>query len=681
MKISNLFTVLSLLIFTAVISCKTDAVKEEEAKELTSGLRLENMDTLVKPGNDFMAFVNGTWIKNTEIPADKSSYGAAYMLYEGSQEDVKKIIEESSEGTFAEGSDEQKVGDLYNSYMDMEKRNQVGVAPLKDEFAKVDNISSYEDLASYFAHANKVGYSVPLALFIYQDLKNPTVITVYTEQSGLGLPDREYYLKEDDRSNEIKAKYVEHIKNMFDLAGLEDGDKSAQAVMDLETRLAEKHYEKERVRDLVALYNMFPVDTLSNIMPSFSWNTFLSDAGLSDQEKLGVLMLDYHKALDQIITSTDLDTWKTYLKWGVIHANGSRLNEAMDKENFAFYGKELYGVEEQRPMWRRGVSIVNSTLGEVVGKVYVKRHFPPEAKERMEKLVSNLLDAYDESIRELDWMSDTTKKEALDKLSKFTAKIGYPNKWKDYDVEIKGDDLFGNLKRAQIMEYNRELDKLGKPVDREEWGLTPQTVNAYYRGTLNEIVFPAAILQPPFFDMNADDAVNYGAIGSVIGHEIGHGFDDKGSTFDGDGAMRNWWTDEDRTEFDNRTKDLVAQYDAYEVLPGLNVNGEFTLGENIGDLGGLSIAMKAYKKSLNGQEAPVMDGFTGEQRVFIGFAQAFMNKSREEALRVQVNTDPHSPNDFRVNGVVRNIPEFYTAFSVQETDSLYLPSEERVKIW
>ena len=468
---------------------------------------------------------------------------------------------------------------------------------------------------------------------------------------------------------------------MFGLAGLENGDQSAQTIMALETRIAEKHLEKEKVRDLVALYNMFPVDTLSNIMPSFNWSTFLSEAGLSDQKQLGVLMLDYTKALDQIITSTDLDTWKTYLKWGVIHANGSRLNEDIDKENFAFYAKELYGVPEQRERWRRGVSVVNQTLGEVVGKVYVKRHFPPEAKERMEKLVDNLLDAYDESIQELDWMSEATKKEALDKLSKFTAKIGYPNKWKEYNVVIKSDDLYGNMKRAKIMEYERDLAKLGKPVDREEWGMNPQTINAYYRGTLNEIVFPAAILQPPFFDMNADDAVNYGAIGAIIGHEIGHSFDDKGSTFDGDGAMRNWWTDEDREEFENRTKELVAQYDAYEVLPGVNVNGEFTLGENIGDLGGLSIAMKAYKKSLDGQEAPVMDGFTGEQRVFIGFAQAFLNKSRDEALRVQVNTDPHSPNDFRVNGSVRNVPEFYTAFNVQEGDSLYLTPEERVKIW
>jgi putative endopeptidase len=393
------------------------------------------------------------------------------------------------------------------------------------------------------------------------------------------------------------------------------------------------------------------------------------------------LMLDYTKALDNIITSTDIDVWKTYLKWGILNENASRLSQAMGDQNFNFYSKELRGTPEQRPLWRRGVSTVNGTLGEVVGKVYVKKHFPPEAKERMETLVANLLKAYEQSIQELDWMSAETKKEALDKLGKFTPKIGYPDKWKSYDIDIAADDLFGNLQRATLMEYNRELAKLGQPIDKTEWGMTPQTVNAYYNATLNEIVFPAAILQPPFFDLNAEDAVNYGSIGAVIGHEIGHGFDDSGSTFDGDGVMRNWWTEEDKEEFKKRTSELVAQYDAFEALPDLNVNGKFTLGENIGDLGGLTIALKAYKIALNGKESPVMDGFTGEQRVFIGYAQSWRSKSRDEALRVQINTDPHSPATFRVNGVVRNIPEFYTAFNVQESDSLYLATDKRVKIW
>lgn len=662
----------------AFVSCKSDA---KEEKELTSGVLTQYMDTLVNPGDNFTAYVNGNWVKNTPIPDDKAFYGVSYIVYEEAEENVKKIIEESSEGDFEAGSDEQKVGDLYTSYTNMEKRNDIGVAPLKPEFEKIDAIAGYDDLARYFAYANKVGVNVPLGLFVYQDFKDPTIYTIYTWQSGLGLPDREYYLKDDERSQEIRAKYVEHIEKMFDLAGLPEGNEAAKTVMDLETALAEKHMEKEKTRDLVSLYNMFPVDTLGAIMPEFNWTAFLEEAGMAEQQKLGVLMLDYTKALDGIITSNGLDTWKTYLKWGVIDANASRLNEAMDNQNWEFYSKELRGTKEQRPLWRRGVGTVNGTLGEVVGKVYVKKHFPPEAKERMETLVANLLKAYEASINELDWMSEDTKKEALDKLSKFTAKIGYPNKWKEYDFEIKADDLFGNLQRSQIYEYNRELAKLGQPIDREEWGMNPQTVNAYYRATLNEIVFPAAILQPPFFDMNADDAVNYGAIGAVIGHEIGHGFDDSGSTFDGDGAMRNWWTDADREEFKKRTGALVEQYNQYEVLPGLNINGEFTQGENIGDLGGLSIALKAYKMSLNGAEAPVMDGFTGEQRVFIGYAQSWRSKSRDEALRNQISTDPHSPDDFRVNGVVRNIPEFYAAFNVKEGDSLYLAPEKRVKIW
>ncbi|MGB5436451.1 MAG: M13-type metalloendopeptidase [Maribacter sp.] len=669
------------MVVLLALGCKNDATENTGNKELTSGILTQYMDTLVNPGDNFTAYVNGTWVKNTEIPADKSSYGVGYIVHEESEDNVKNIIEESASGDFEMGSDEQKVGDLYQSFMNMEKRNELGVSPLTEDFAKIDAIKNYDDLATYFAYANKVGVNVPLGLFIYQDLKDPTIYTVYTWQAGLGLPDREYYLNDDERSKEIQTKYVTHIEKMFALANVPNGAVAAKKVMDLETTIASKHMEKEKTRDLVALYNMFPVDTLTNIMPKFNWKAFLSEAGLDKQDKLGVLMLDYSKALDGIITSTDLNTWKTYLKWSVLDANASRLNEALDQQNWEFYSKELRGTQEQRPLWRRGVSTVNGTLGEVVGKVYVKKHFPPEAKERMETLVDNLLKAYEVSIKDLDWMSEDTKKEALDKLGKFTPKIGYPDKWKAYDLEIKEDDLYGNLRRSSLMEYDRELAKLGQPIDKDEWGMTPQTVNAYYNPTMNEIVFPAAILQPPFFDLNAEDAVNYGSIGAVIGHEIGHGFDDMGSTFDGDGAMRNWWTEADKEEFKKRTSALVEQYNGFEVLPDLNINGEFTLGENIGDLGGLSIALKAYKMSLGDKESPMIDGFTGDQRVFIGYAQSWRNKARDESLRVQINTDPHSPADYRVNGVVRNIPEFYTTFNVKETDSLYLAPEERVKIW
>ncbi|MGJ8738655.1 M13 family metallopeptidase [Zobellia laminariae] len=680
MKAKFVIKILSLFVALVSISCKSDS-KEEKEIVLTSGVLGEYMDTSVKPGDNFTAFVNGTWMKDTEIPSDKSSYGIGYILHEESEDNVKKIIEGSADGELEKGTDEQKVQDLYKSYIDLETRNQLGVSPLQPEFDKVDSINNYDDLASYFAYANKYGISVPLTLFVYQDLKNPTIYTVYTYQGGLGLPDREYYLKDDDRSKEIRAKYVEHIKKMFDLAGLQAAEKAAVKIMSIETAIAEKHLEKEKTRDLVSLYNMFPTDTLSNIMPNFNWTGYLEEAGIKDEKNLGVLMLEYTKALDKIITSTSIEDWKIYLKWSALNTYASRLSKAITDQNFDFYGKELRGTPEERPLWRRGVSTVNGTLGEVVGKIYVKKHFPPEAKERMKTLVSNLLKAYEQSIKELDWMSADTKKEALDKLSKFTPKIGYPDKWKSYDIDIKKEDLFGNLQRAALMEYNRELAKLGQPIDKTEWGMTPQTVNAYYNPTLNEIVFPAAILQPPFFDLNAEDAINYGSIGAVIGHEIGHGFDDSGSTFDGDGTMRNWWTENDLEEFKKRTSALVSQYDSFEALPGLNVNGEFTLGENIGDLGGLSIALKAYKIALNGKESPVMDNYTGEQRVFIGYAQSWRNKIRDEALRMQINTDPHSPANFRVNGVVSNIPEFYTAFNVQKSDSLYLAPEKRVKIW
>ena len=650
-------------------------------KQLSTGIVKENMDLSVNPGDNFTKYVNGSWMKTTEIPDDKSSYGIGMILHEESEDKVKAIIEESASGNFAAGSDEQKVGDLYASYMNMEKRNAIGIAPLKAEFERIDAIKDRSALAEYFAYANKNNISVPFGLFIYQDFKNPEIYTVYTWQSGLGLPDREYYLKTDERSEEIKNKYLAHIGKMFDLAGLPNGASAAKTVMDLETTLAEKHLEKEKTRDLVSLYNMLDVADLSTVMPDFNWSGYLKEAGLDKQEKLGVLMIDYSKALNDIIKSTDMDTWKTYLKWGVIDGYASRLNTALDKQNFEFYSKELRGTKEQRPLWRRGVSTVNRSLGEVVGKVYVKKHFPPEAKVRMETLVGNLLKAYEVSIKDLDWMSPETKKEALDKLGKFTYKIGYPNKWKAYDIDVKSDDLYGNLRRSGVLEYNRELAKLGQPIDKEEWGMNPQMVNAYYNPTMNEIVFPAAILQPPFFDLEAEDAVNYGTIGAVIGHEIGHGFDDTGSTFDGDGAMRNWWTEKDKEEFKKRTGTLVEQYNEFEVLSDLKVNGEFTLGENIGDLGGLSIALKAYKLSLNGKEGPKMDGFTAQQRIFIGWAQGWCGKSRDEALRVQVSSDPHSPRDFRVNGVVRNIPEFYEAFSIKEGDALYLPPEKRVKIW
>ena len=649
---------------------------------LKSGIYLQNMDKAVRPGDDFFSYVNGTWVSETEIPADKSSYSVFATLDDEAQENVKAIIEESATGDFAKGTDEQKVGDLYRSFMDMGTRDAKGIEPLKPELERIDSIADHADLAVYFAETVKRNLDAPFGFAQVADFKDPNYYMIYVMQSGLGLPEREFYFKDDAKSEELRSEYVQHIESMFDIAGLADGASAASTIMGLETRLAEQHMLKEDTRNWNRNYNKVALVDLPTIMPNFNWDGFLAEAGLTGVDGLVLFMTDYMKALDGIITDTDLDTWKTYLRWIALNNRASVLSSELDRQNFAFYGTILSGTEEQLPMWRRAVRTVNATLGEVVGKVYVKRHFPPEAKERMLELVGNLVLAYEKSINELEWMSDATRAEALDKLSKFTPKIGYPDEWRDYSaLDIEADDLYGNLERAALAEYERRLNRQGGPVDRSEWEMTPQTVNAYYMPPLNEIVFPAAILQPPFFDLEADDAVNYGAIGAVIGHEIGHGFDDSGSTFDGDGVMRNWWTDEDRAEFEKRTAKLVSQYSAFRPFDDLSVNGEFTLGENIGDLGGISIGLLAYQMSLGGEEPPVIDGFTGVQRVFLGYGQVWRNKYRDEALRLQIETRVHSPSMYRANGPVRNVPEFYEAFDVSADDALYLPPEDRVKIW
>ncbi|MFN4026159.1 MAG: M13 family metallopeptidase [Flavobacterium sp.] len=651
-------------------------------KELTSGINKKNMDTLVKPGDNFAMYVNGTWMKTAKIPADKSSYGAFDMLYDQSQKDVKAIIEEAAKGNNAEGTDEQKIGDYYASFMDRKGRDAKGIAPIQPELKAIDAIASYDDLAAYFGKANRAGVSIPFSVSVMSDFKDPTKHTLITWQGGLGLPEREYYLATDAKMTEIRQKYVAHIEKMFQLTNMPNPAENAAKIMALETALASQQMKKEDTRDIVKLYNVYAVKDLKTLMPDFNWTAMLKNAGVDREKKLVVTQVDYTKNLNNLIKNTPIDTWKTYLKWGVINGSAGLLTTALDKQNFEFYGKNLYGTESQQEDWKRAVEMVNGGLGEVVGKVYVKKHFSPEAKERMTQMVKNLLKAYAESIKTLDWMSAATKKEALKKVDNFMIKIGYPDKWRDYSaLKIVKNDLYGNATRATEFEYNRNLAKLGKPVDRAEWGMNPQTVNAYYNPSLNEIVFPAAILKPPFFDLNADDAVNYGGIGAVIGHEIGHGFDDQGSAFDGTGTMKNWWTPQDLAAFKKRTSALVEQYNSFKAFPDLNVNGAFTLGENIGDLGGLSIAIKAYKATLNGKEAPVMDGFTGMQRVFLGWGQVWAEKIREEALRSQIAGDPHSPALFRVNGTVRNIPEFYEAFNIKPTDSLYLAPEKRVKIW
>lgn len=678
---------LSAIAMLALVACGQQQADQSETtaaapQALISGIDTQDMDKSVRPGNDFFMYMNGAWVAETEIPEDKASYSRFAYLNDEAQENVKVIIEESANGDFAKGTDEQKVGDLYKSFMDMETRNARGLEPLQPELDRIAAISDYDDLAVYFGEAVIRNLDAPFGITQFSDMRQPTHYGMYAFQSGLGLPDREFYFNDDEASQNIRDEYVAHIEKMYEIAGWENGAAAAQTIMALETRLAGEHMYKEDLRNWDANYNKVALADLSEIMPNFNWDAYLAVTMADDIDGLIIITTDYLKALDGIIEDTSLDTWRTYLNWVALNSTATRLNAALDEQNFAFFGTTLSGTEKQQDAWRRAVSTVNGTLGEVVGKVYVDHHFPPEAKERMLELVGNLVRAYEKSINELEWMSEETRVQALDKLSKFTPKIGYPDVWRDYSaLDIEGDDLFGNLERAAVFEFEREANRRGGEVDRTEWGMTPQTVNAYYSPTQNEIVFPAAILQPPFFNLEADDAVNYGGIGAVIGHEIGHGFDDSGSRFDGDGVLRNWWTEQDRAEFEKRTGVLVDQYAAFAPFDDLNVNGEYTLGENIGDLGGISIGLLAYKMSLEGEEPPVLDGFTGEQRVFLGFAQVWRNKYRDAALRNQIQTNSHSPAMYRTNGPVRNVPEWYAAFDVQEGDALYLPPEERVKIW
>ncbi|MCO7223933.1 M13 family metallopeptidase [Pleionea sp. CnH1-48] len=661
---------------------KAEPKKQAAEKALSSGVFTENFDSSVRPQDDFYRYVNGTWLKNTQIPDDRSNYGSFTVLAEKAEQDIKAIIEESAaDPNKKAGSDAQKVGDLFNSVMDTATLEKLGVAPLKPYLDDIAAIKDKQALAAYMATVAKRGATAPFGMFVNNDAKQPDTYIVYLTQTGLGLPGKEYYFKDDEKSVAIRDAYVKHIEAMYGLAGLSNGAEAAKNVLKLETEIADAHWSKVDNRNSIKTYNKKEIAKMSELAGNFDWAAFFKAAGINESHII-VRQPSYIEAFDGIWAKTSLEDWKTYLTWHLLTGNAELMNKAIEDENFAFYGKTLSGTPTQKPRWKRGVDAINGLLGEMVGKVYVAKHFKPEAKERMLQLVENLRAAYGEAIKQLDWLSEETKTQALDKLSKFTPKIGYPDEWKDYSkLSIASDALLDNYMKAREFNYNLQLGKLGKPIDRNEWFMTPQTVNAYYNPVMNEIVFPAAILQPPFFDMGADDAVNYGAIGGVIGHEMGHGFDDQGASYDGDGVLRNWWTENDLAEFKKRTGDLVKQYDGFEALPDTFVNGEFTLGENIGDLGGLTIAYKAYQMSKGDKPAPEMDKFTGDQRFFIGWAQVWARKYRDEELSRRISTDPHSPSEFRANGVLRNMPEFEKAFNLKEGDKLYLKPEERVKIW
>jgi len=651
--------------------------------ELGSGIDKSGFDESVRPQDDFFAYVNGTWVKNTEIPADKARWGTFDALGEQSQRDIRELVEEVSHDETAEqGSPTQKIRDFYNAYMDDATATAKGIEPIRGDLDAIAAIESMDGVYSMFSKLGVYGVSTPIGLGIFSDMKNPDVNAIYVVQNGLTLPDRDYYLKDDEQFVKGRQLYLKYVTDILNQAGYDNAADRAERLLELETSLAAVMWTKEENRDWSKRYNPMNIDELNQLAPQINWALGFEIAQIPVDSQFLVSQPSYFEAAGKILADTPLDTWKDYLSFQTISTFAPVLGDEYSQLSFDFFSKGLRGVDEQEPRWKRAVESVNDNMGELLGQLYVERHFQAESKARMDQMIKNLIAAYEVSITNLDWMSEETKQQALDKLHKFTPKIGYPDKWIDYSkLEVVNGDLVANIKNGRTFAYNRDIDKLDKPVDKTEWGMTPQTVNAYYNPVWNEIVFPASILQPPFFNVMADDAVNYGGIGAVIGHEIGHGFDDSGKRFDGDGVLRDWWTEEDAAKFDERKNALAAQYDSYDVIDGLTINGQFTSGENIGDLGGLSIAYLAYKMSLDGKEAPVIDGLTGDQRFFLGWAQVWRSKARAEETKRRLTVDPHSPPKFRANGAAVNVPAFYEAFDVREGDGMYLAPEERVKIW
>jgi predicted metalloendopeptidase len=655
---------------------------EPGAPALGSGVILSNFDRSVRPQDDFYRFVNGQWLKNTPIPADKSNYGSFTMLADEAEKNLRVIVEEAAAAKAPKGSDQQLIGDFYTSFMDEARAEQLGLTPLQPELDRIAAIKDRKQLLAYLSRAQLLLIDTPIGAQIFADAKNPDMNTLWVAQSGLGLPERDYYFNEDKRFTEIRAAYEKHIDNVFRLAGRKDSAAAAKNMIEFETRLAKASWPAVKMRDIEALYNPVSVEEAEQATPGIDWSQWLTDMKLPGSGQMVLTQKDYFQEVGRALEDVPLATWQDYLMLRTIDAYSPYLSKAFVDENFDFYQRTLSGTPENKLRWKRALAELENSTGDLLGKEYVKRHFPPEAKVRMDALVANLLKAFDASIDELEWMGPETRKEAHDKVRNFTVKIGYPSKWKDYSgLVTRPDDLLGNVLRAREVNVQRELAKVGKPVDKTEWGMTPQTVNAYYNPLANEIVFPAAILQPPFFDLQADDAVNYGGIGAVIGHEISHGFDDQGRKFDGKGVMRDWWTEQDNERFMKRAGALVQQYNAFSPIPGMNINGELTLGENIGDLSGLAVAYKAYQLALAGKPAPVLDGFTGDQRFYIGWAQVWARNYREDELRKRLLTDPHSPSEYRANGIVRNMPSFAEAFDVKAGDKLHLPAEQQVRIW
>jgi putative endopeptidase len=650
---------------------------------VASGIIAANFDQSVRPQDDFFRYVNGAWLARAEIPPDKARIGAFTDLADQADAEVHAIIEQAaSTKNRPAGSVSQQVGDLYASFMDESRVNQLGATPVQAELARIDAITTTAGVAAESGELSFIDAGGPIASGIAADARNPATTILYTGQAGTGLPDRDDYLRTDPKFAAIRAQYAAYLETIFTLAGRPHAGLDAKAVVGLEIELAKVQWPADQNRDAVKTYNKMTWDQMTAEMPGFDWRAWAKPQGLDRIPALVVAQPSFFKSFAALVPVTPIPTWKAWLAAQYLRAEAPYLSQPFVDADFALFGQTLNGEDVPRPRWKRGVAVVNASLGEAVGRLFVADHFPASSKRRMQLLVANLLAAYRQSITAVDWMTAETKKQALAKLSKVGVKIGYPDKWRDYGgLSISADDLAGNVARARRFEHRGEVAKLGKPPDRATWLLTPQTVNAYYTALSNEIVFPAAILRPPFFTAEADDAVNYGAIGAVIGHEIGHGFDDQGRRFDGTGALHEWWTAADAAEFQTRADRLVAQFNQFSPLPGMTVNGTLTLGENIGDLGGLAIAYRAYEISLGGQIAPTIEGFTAAQRFFIGWAQIWRAKERPELLRQLLLSNPHAPSEYRANNPPSNTQAFYDAFGVKPGDKLYRDPADRVEIW
>jgi predicted metalloendopeptidase len=650
-----------------------------------SGVDKGALDAAVRPQDDFFRYSQGKWLKDVEIPNDRSSWGAFNVAQESVEGQIRTLIEQAAQDKNAKaGSDAQKMGDYYASYIDLERRNALGVKPLAPELARIAALKDKSGLGALAAHASRIGAGSPVAMGVGQDSKQSTHYLVEISQSGLGMPNRDFYIQTGDaKMMDTRAKYQTHVEKMLALAGQPDPAGQAARIVALETAIAQAQWSAVQNRDPVKTYNKMGIAQLKALAPGFNWDAWMKEQGIAGKaQSVNVSQPSYLQALDKIIAATPVETWKSYFSFRLLSTYAPYLSQPFVDESFAFRGSVLSGAKVNRSPEKLAIAQINRDLGEVVGKVYVQNYFPAERKQQVQEMVNNFLLAYKERIDTLDWMSEATKKQAQVKLSKISVKVGYPDKWRDYSsLTIKRDDLVGNVLRAREFGHQYGVNKLGKPVDRAEWHMTPQTVNAYYSPEMNEVVFPAARLQSPLYDANAEPAINYGAVGISIGHEISHAFDDQGAQYDGDGNLRNWWTKEDGEKFAAKGKVLVAQYAGYSPVQGYNLNGELTLGENIADNAGAIMASRAYRISLKGKPAPVIDGYSAEQRIFMGLAQARRGKARDAALIAQVKSDPHSPSEFRVNGSLRNHPGYYEAFDVKPGDKMYLAPEQRVIFW